>query len=71
MQLCVELGKGRSWNTQIIDELDPGDGSVWMPVWGMGTSYQQEPPSKKRTQPFNSVLTALREGYRLFDTASR
>lgn len=69
---CVELGGGSTWNTSIINDLSHvNDGKVWMPIWGMGTSYQQEAPMDKRTKPYFSSLTALQEGYRLFDTASR
>mmetsp|Transcript_11627 Transcript_11627/g.14445 ORF Transcript_11627/g.14445 Transcript_11627/m.14445 type:complete len:320 (+) Transcript_11627:1-960(+) len=68
--LCVRLGSSDPWETRIVENfVDTNE--VWMPVWGLGMSYQQESAANRRSLPTPAAFTALNEGYRLFDTASR
>ena len=68
--LCVRLGSSDPWETRIVENfVDTNE--VWMPVWGLGMSYQQESAASRRSLPTPAAITALNEGYRLFDTASR
>ena len=68
---CVKLSNNSSsWEISVINDLSQTN-DVWMPIWGLGMSYQQESYNAKETLPYPSVCTALDYGYRLFDTASR
>lgn len=70
-QSCVRLGSKSAWSVAPRERLDAGDGQVWMPLVGLGLSYQQASATQRRTQPEPACHMALQQGYRLFDTAAR